>query len=179
MNQITHAHLKAICPRTPAGKLALFVEPLNAAFEEFEISTPTRQAAFLAQAAHECMGFTAMNEFASGAAYEGRANLGNDQPGEGVRFKGRGIFQLTGDTNYAAAGTQLYLESEWFRYNPEFAAEPGNACRIAGWFWHRNGLNALADKGDFRAITRRINGGYNGWDDRCAYWERAKLALGA
>lgn len=155
---VTLEILKAICPATPAGKLALFVEPLNAAFEEFDVDTAERQAAFLAQAAHECCGFTAMQEFASGAAYEGRKDLGNDEPGEGVRYKGRGIFQLTGDANYVKAGTEIFGDPDLLRYNPALAEEPVNACRIAGWYWKKNGLSALADAGDFRGITKRING---------------------
>jgi putative chitinase len=174
---LTLEQLHRICPHSPAARLAVFIEPLNAAFEEFEINTRVRQAAFLAQAAHECMGFQAMREFGSGEQYSGRKDLGNDQPHEGQTFKGRGIFQLTGDANYVRAGTELYTDPEWFRMSPELAAEPVNACRIAGWYWKRNGLNELADRGDFRSITKRINGGYNGLADREDYFARALKAL--
>lgn len=177
MKPLTLEELRKICPHTPAGKLAVFVDPLNEAFDEFEINTHARRAAFLAQAAHESGGFRYMKELASGQAYEGRKDLGNDQPGEGVTFKGRGIFQLTGDTNYQAAGTALYTDPEWFRMNPALAEEPINACRIAGWFWKSNGLNELADIGAFRAITKRINGGYNGIEDRIAFHDVAQKVL--
>lgn len=179
---LTLDQLQAICPRTPVGKLAVFVEPLNAAFEEFDINTPARQQMFLAQAAHECAGFTAMREFASGQAYdEGRLaeRLGNTpwDDDDGVRFKGRGIFQLTGTKNYRDAGTEIFGDPDLLLYDPERAAEPGTACRIAGWYWKRNGLNELADKGDFEKITRRINGGLNGIADRRAYLSRAQAEL--
>lgn len=169
--------LKAICKFTPATRLELFVEPLNATFAEFDIDTPARQAAFLAQAAHETGGFVYMRELASGEAYEGRKDLGNTQPGWGATYKGRGIFQLTGEANYQRAGTELWGDPDWLTYSPQLAEEPANACRIAGWYWKTRGLNALADAGDFERITRRINGGTNGQADRLAYFDKAKAAL--
>lgn len=179
--KITIDDLRAICPRTARATLERFVDPLNATFEEFDISTPMRVAAFLAQAAHECMGFQAMREFASGQAYAGRQDLGNDtegvDTGDGVRYKGRGIFQLTGEANYARAGTELFLDADWFRMNPTLAEQPEYACRIAGWYWQRNGLNELADQGEFVRITKRINGGTNGIEDRERYHAKALEVL--
>ena len=179
---ITLSDLRAICKHTKADKLALFVAPLNAAMQEFDIDTPEREAHFLAQAAHESMGFNAMNEFASGQAYdEGRLaeRLGNtpEDDDDGVRYKGAGIFQLTGTDNYRLAGTEIFGDPDWLIYHPDKAAEPENACRIAGWYWKRNGLNALADRGDARAITRRINGGLNGLADRLKYLALAQEQL--
>lgn len=179
---LTLYELRQICPQTPGSVLEPFVEPLNVAFDEFEINTPKRVGHFLAQAAHETGGFRWMKEFASGEAYDDRHDLGNEKvdgysQGEGVRFKGRGIFQLTGEANYTRAGTELYLDADWFRMNPDAAAEPQNACRIAGWYWKTHRLNALADADDIRGITKRINGGYNGFDDRVAYHQRAAEAL--
>lgn len=170
--------LQAICPKTKVSVLARFVEPLNEAFKEFQIDNGARESAFLAQAAHESGGFNYMREIASGEAYEGRKDLGNDEPGEGVRYKGRGIFQLTGDANYRLAGTEIWGDPDYLTYNPALAEEPFNACRIAGWYWKRNGLNELADKGDFLKITKRINGGTNGLQDRIAYLERAEAVIG-
>lgn len=169
--------LRAICPKTRIGRLALFLEPLNDAMQEFEVNTPAREAAFLAQAAHETMGFVHLKEIGSGERYEGRLDLGNDEPGEGMAMKGHGIFQLTGDYNFQAAGLALHGDRDWYRYNPDLAAEPLEACRIAGWYWQRHNLNKLADRGDFEHITRRINGGLTGYADRLAYYERAKAAL--
>jgi len=174
---VTLEQLRAICPLTKSGRLAVFVEPLNDAMPEFGINTPPREAAFLAQAAHETMGFVHLKEIGSGVRYEGRTDLGNDEPGEGMAMKGHGIFQLTGDKNFQAAGVALHGDRDWYRYNPDLAAEPLEACRIAGWYWSCINANSLADADNFREITRRINGGYNGMDDRLAYWERAKEGL--
>lgn len=165
-------------PHCPQARIDLFFEPLVAAMTEFDIDNPLRIAAFLAQAAHESGELRYMKELASGEAYEGRKDLGNTQAGDGVRFKGRGIFQLTGFNNYAKVGTDLFLDADWFTMSPQLAEEPENACRIAGWFWKTHGLNELADKGDFLSITKRINGGTNGWKERVEYYERAKEVLG-
>src|SRR5215467_14480028 len=116
-----------------------------------------------------------MEEIASGAAYEGRRDLGNTQPGDGKRYKGRGPIQLTGRANYRRAGKALGLDLE---KDPAKAADPAVGFRVAGWFWKTHGLNELADKGDFREITRRINGGYNGLASRQAFYKKAKEVLG-
>lgn len=166
--------LKAICKFTPAARLDLFVEPLNATFAEFDIDTPARQAAFLAQVAHESGGFNYVRELSSGEAYEGRKDLGNTEPGDGRRFRGRGLIQVTGRANYALCGATLGLD---LLAHPELLEEPVHAARSAGWFWNTRGLNALADRGDFERITRRINGGTNGQADRLAYFDKAKAAL--
>ena len=166
--------LKQICPKTKTSVLEKYVEPLNAAFDEWEINTPQRQAAFLAQVAHESGGFHYVRELASGAAYEGRADLGNTEAGDGTRFRGRGLIQVTGRSNYRACGAALGLDLVG---EPELLEQPENACRSAGWYWWSRKLNGLADADNFRGITLRVNGGLNGYTDRCAYWERAKEAL--
>jgi hypothetical protein len=107
--------------------------------------------------------------------YEGRRDLGNTQPGDGKRFKGRGPIQVTGRANYRKYGAKLSLNLE---ANPELAATPEVGFRIAGLYWADRGLNALADLRDFKTITRRINGGLNGFADRQRYYERALLVLG-
>ena len=166
--------LKQICPKTKTAVLEKYIEPLNAAFDEWEINTPQRQAAFLAQVAHESGGFHYVRELASGEAYEGRKDLGNTEAGDGVRYRGRGLIQVTGRSNYRACGVALGLD---LLGEPELLELPENAGRSAGWFWWSRKLNGLADADNFRAITLRINGGLNGYTDRCAYWERAKEAL--
>ena len=118
---------------------------------------------FLAQLAHESGNFKYMEEIASGAAYEGRKDLGNTQAGDGKRFKGRGPIQLTGRANYRRYGQQLGID---FENNPEIVAIPSVGLLVACKFWSENGLNALADQDDVTMITRRINGGLNGFEDR-------------
>ena len=173
---VTLEQLKAIMPRVPAAKASTYLAHLNAAMRERGITTPKRVAAFLAQLAHESGELRYMEEIASGAAYEGRADLGNTQEGDGRRYKGRGPIQLTGRTNYRTAGKALGVELE---DNPTRAAEPDVSFRVAAWFWDSRELNSYADTGNFREITRRINGGYNGMAEREAYWAKAKAALGA
>src|SRR4051794_4241420 len=172
---ITTAQLLEVMPRIPKDMVERHRELLNAAMKEFEINTPKRQAAFLAQLAHESGELKYMEEIASGEAYEGRKSLGNTQPGDGKRYKGRGPIQLTGRANYRRAGEALKLDLE---AKPEEVAKPEIGCRVAGWFWKTHGLNELADAGDFKQITKRINGGFNGLAAREKYHELAKKALG-
>jgi predicted chitinase len=171
---VTTQQLQSIVPTLSAGKAAEVAPHLNRAMAEAGIDSPARKAAFIAQVAHESGGFQYNEEIASGRAYEGRSDLGNTQPGDGERFKGRGYIQLTGRANYAAAGKALGLD---LVNNPGLAARPENAARVAAWYWNSRGLNALADRGDFDGITRRINGGYNGKADRDQYHARAQGVL--
>jgi putative chitinase len=168
---ITDDIIRQIEPKAKLG----FAKPLAPAMIEGDIVTPPRIAAFLAQILHETGGFQWMKELASGQAYEGRQDLGNTQPGDGPRFKGRGFIQLTGRANYEKAGRSLGLD---LVNNPELAAEPGVAARTAVWFWAQKNLNARADIGDFIGITRAINGGTRGLEDRLRLYEAAKAALG-
>lgn len=183
---LTLTELAAVMPRLALPRAQAFLEPLCSAMREADITTPARVAAFLAQLAHESGQFRYFEELADGSAYEPTstdpraqrraANLGNTQPGDGPRFKGRGPIQLTGRANYAAASEDLGVD---LVRSPMLAASPAIGFRIAAWFWRSRGLNALADKGDFRGITRRINGGLNGIEDRERYWAAAKAVLGA
>jgi putative chitinase len=170
---ISEQQLLQIIPN--AGKRAgVFLVPLLDAMAEFEIDTPARATAFLAQIAHESGSLRYVREIASGAAYEGRSDLGNFEPGDGPYFRGRGLIQITGRANYTKCAEALDLP---LLEEPELLEEPVNACRSAAWFWASHGLNELADKGDFIRITRRINGGINGLEDRQAFYERAKRVL--
>ncbi|HEY6431835.1 MAG TPA: peptidoglycan-binding protein [Acetobacteraceae bacterium] len=141
----------------------------------YAINTGLRDAHFLAQVCCESDGFCTTVEYASGDAYNGRADLGNTQPGDGPRFKGRGLIQLTGRSNYRQYGDLLKLDLVG---DPEQAADPVISLRIACTFWQQHLLNPLADADDIIAITRRINGGLNGLDTRRAYLAAAKFALG-
>ena len=132
------------------------------------LDTPLRFAHPLAQLAHESDGFRAMEEYASGKAYEGRADLGNTQPGDGVRYKGRGPIQVTGRANYRTFGRALGIDLE---RRPDLAAVPSIGLQVSAAYWGSRNLNALADRDDILSITRAINGGNNGLDGR-----RARLA---
>lgn len=158
------------------SRAALFLPFLNAAMDEYLIDTPKRQAAFLAQIAHESGSLRYVREIATGSAYEGRADLGNTEPGDGVKFRGRGLIQITGRANYKACSLALFGDVRLLK-TPVLLEQPDNACRSAAWFWSDRGLNELADAGKFVTITRRINGGKNGLEDRQAYYARAKEAL--
>lgn len=151
-----------------------FIDGINAAMAEFNINTKPRQAAFLAQIGHESGQLRYTREIASGDAYEGRKDLGNTWPGDGRRYKGRGLLQITGRTNVLACGKALGLDLE---NNPELLELPENACRSAGWFWSTRGCNELADTGDQIKVTKKINGGTNGLADRLALFEAAVKVL--
>lgn len=184
---VTIDQLKAIGARCKPKLLELYTPRLNEAMDEFEISaTEIRVGMFLAQLFHESGGLQYMEEIASGAAYDNRKDLGNTQPEAvaaararnttpGRLFKGRGPIQLTGYYNYKLYGEKLGID---LIAAPELAATAEVGFRIAALYWHRNGLNTLADKGMFKTITRRINGGLNGYEDRLRYYGRAKSALG-
>ncbi len=171
---LTPDKLKAIAPEAPSGRPEQLASQLNRTMIEYGINTPMRQAHFLAQIAHESDRFNALEEYASGEDYEGRDDLGNTQPGDGVRFKGRGLIQITGRTNYGDCGKALGVD---LISNPKRLADPDLASRSAGWFWSTRQLNGDADRDDVRTVTRVINGGYNGLDDRIQLLQAAKKAL--
>ncbi len=151
---------------------------IDAAAPDFDINTPQRMAAFLAQVLHESGLFRWLVEIwgptDAQARYEGRTDLGNNTPGDGYKFRGRGLIQITGRANYMAASLALATD---FVSSPELLGEPDMAVRSAMWFWRSRGLNELADAGDFERITRRINGGLNGQTARVSLWEAAKKVL--
>jgi putative chitinase len=113
-----------------------------------------------------------VKELASGTAYEGRKDLGNTSLGDGVRYKGRGLLQITGKHNYTLCGLALDLP---LLEKPELLEQPENAALSAGWFWYNKNLNSFCD--DFRKVTRKINGGLNGLADRLKLFERAKKVI--
>jgi len=162
-------------PGLSASKANTVLPYLNKAQAEAGINTCLRKSAWLAQLGHESASLVYMEEIASGAAYEGRRDLGNTQPGDGKRFKGRGPIQLTGRANYAAAGKALGLN---LIANPTSVATYPVGFRTSAWFWTSRGLNALADRRDFASITLRINGGTNGAADRNQRYAKCKAVLG-
>lgn len=173
---ITLGQLRAIMPFA-GDRAEIFLDPLNRAMDEFGIDTSARQAAFLAQIAHESGSLRYVAELASGDAYEGRKDLGNIVPGDGQRYKGRGLIQITGRYNYRDCSAALYGEPQHLLDRPEILELPDAACRSAAWFWLSRRLNEAADKGDIERITRRINGGINGIKERTVYYDRALQVL--
>lgn len=149
---------------------------LPAEMEKAGINTRLRIAHFLAQIGHESDHFRTTREYASGAAYEGRRDLGNIKAGDGKRFRGRGVIQITGRYNYEKYGKKLGID---LIKKPELAETPEVSVKTAIAYWTDHGLNALADKDDLRGITKRINGGYNGLNSRMAMLENAKRAIKA
>lgn len=150
----------------------------------FSIDSPKRLAAFLAQIGHESGRLVYVRELwgptAAQTRYEGRVDLGNIYPGDGKRFMGRGLIQTTGRANYRATRDGLFaflMDVPDFEASPADLEQPEWAALSAAWYWYDRKLNALADVGDFKTITLRINGGLNGYPDRLALYEAALKAL--
>lgn len=152
-----------------------YIDYLNSAMAEFDINTPLREAAFIAQIAHESGEFRYTKELASGEAYEGRKDLGNFDDGDGVKYKGRGFIQITGKSNYQQISNAFNVD---FINHPELLESPEWCCRSAAWWWKKHGCNELADSENFIGLTRRINGGLNGYSSRIAYYTRALNVMG-
>ena len=153
--------------------LVKYLPLINDALDKYGIDTPMRVCHFLAQVVHESGSFNFTTELDSGEAYEGRADLGNTNPGDGPLFKGRGFIQLTGRANYLAYSK---VTGEDLIKNPALVAIKYPAD-VAGWFWSQHNLNALADQDGLTAITKMINGGTNGLADRLFYLGKAKSVL--
>lgn len=198
---ITQQQLLQILPN--AGPVAgVFVPVLNTAMGKYSIITPARIAAFLAQVGHESgqlrtlvenLNYSAQAlqscwparfDAAMAAQYAHRperianvvygSRMGNTAPGDGWKYRGRGLIQLTGKSNYQRCGEALGLDLVG---SPELLEQPANAALAAGWFWSVNGLNTLADAGNFTQITQRVNGAQNGAADRLAIYQRALKVL--
>lgn len=180
---ITEKQLQQILPNAGA-KAGVFAPVLNAAMGKWGIVTPGRQAAFIAQIGHESGQFRYVRELGNNAylaKYDTgtlAARLGNtpEADGDGQKYRGRGLIQITGRNNYEQCGEALGLD---LLAKPELLELPHYAAESAAWFWHQAGLNSLADRQEFKTITRRINGGFNGLAERQALWEKAKQVLGA
>lgn len=174
MSKLTKEMLKKIAPYAKDDILTAVVDPLNTHLPKFGLNNKTRVKHFLAQAAHETAGFKTFEEYASGVAYEGRKDLGNTQKGDGKRYKGRGIFQLTGRANYRTFGKKIGKDLE---SNPMLAGDAETSVLIALEYWNNRKLSALADKEDVTGITKKINGGLNGFEDRKKYLAKAEKIL--
>jgi putative chitinase len=161
---------------------------INETLRLFRIDTPARAAAFLAQISHESGRLAYTSEIwgptAAQRRYEGRADLGNTQPGDGSRYRGHGLIQTTGRANHASTRNGLRSPRFCLHSAPDFEADPDAlalprwAALSAGWYWHSRDINTLADAGQFDAITTRINGGQNGAADRRQLHRMACKVLG-
>lgn len=172
--KITTTHIKAISPLANPRLATLLPDALNYWLPRYGITNKAVVALFLGEAAEETDGFKTLQEYASGAAYEGRKDLGNTQAGDGVRFKGRGIFMDTGRVNYAVTGKELNLD---LVSHPELLLDVGDAVEAACAYWNDHKLTPLALAGDIVSVTQKINGGQNGEAVRVRYWQRAKLVI--
>lgn len=168
---ITKKLLKDICPTSKDEIVDPLVVYLNKHMQTYDVNTYLRVCHFLSQAAHESASFRTLEEYASGSAYEGRKDLGNVNKGDGVRYKGRGIFQLTGRSNYRDMGKKLNVDLEG---NPDLAKTPEISVLTALEYWKSRKLSEWADKDDITTITKKINGGLNGFEDRKTYLSKAK-----
>jgi putative chitinase len=173
MNQLTFQKATSLSQ----SMAAKWYEPVNASMALYAIDTPALQAAFLAQVGHESGGFVYTREIwgptPAQAKYEGRLDLGNTQPGDGKRYMGRGLIQITGRANYQAISDDIGID---YVTSPELLEQTSGAAQSAAWFWNKRGLNEYVS--DFVTLTKRINGGTNGLADREARWKIAKIALG-
>ena len=198
--QITLEQLKSFFEETDDSVLANFVDPINKVIEDFDINTPERISMFLAQVGHESGGLTKLHENLNYKAarltqifpkyfkdvdpddyannperianrvYASRMGNGDEQSGDGYRFRGRGAIQLTGRSNYTSCGSDLEVN---LIENPDWLETPEGAIMSAAWFWDQRDLNDYADKNDVLTVTKKINGGTIGLDERKELYEEA------
>lgn len=179
---ITAELIKVISPRMPPDAAAAIARHLQHYASEAGITTRARVAAFLAQLAHESAGFRYREEIWGPTwaqrRYEWRRDLGNVRRGDGYRYRGRGWIQLTGRANYTRYRDEVQVRfGVDILLRPDYATRTDIACYLAVAYWRDHKLNLLADRDMFTAITRKINGGYNGLADRKRYWYRLLRSL--
>ena len=205
--QITIEQIKKIAPGAPDKAAGEFVDTFNKWSDKFGITTPLRAAHFISQCVHECaelkafeenlnysekgllkvfpkyFNATTVKQYArkpekiANRVYANRMGNGNEASGDGWKYKGRGAIGLTGRSNYLAYSTSGFCVGD-LMVHPEWLAKSPGCYKSAMWFWWKNGLNVIADTGDVNAVTKRVNGGYNGLDSRKKYLARSKEALG-
>ena len=171
---VTRERLLRLTPSANAAIVAGIAKRFDELADDHDVTTPRRICHFLAQAAHETDGFRTLEEYGGPAyfiRYEGRRDLGNTQAGDGIRYHGRGIFQLTGRANYRRFGRPIGIDLE---AEPERAKEPETSLRVAFAYWTERAINPAADADDIERVTKLINGGRNGLAERTRYLEKAK-----
>jgi putative chitinase len=171
--------LRAAVPNLPLARAQKWAAPLDLAMQGGSINTKLRIAAFLAQVGHESGSFLYTKELGGPAyfsKYDGRADLGNTQPGDGAKFCGRGLIQVTGRQNYNTCSMALFGDLRLLS-SPELLEQPEWAAKSAVWFWSSRSLNNLADAKRITDLSKRINGGTNGLDDRLARYNQACSVL--
>jgi putative chitinase len=201
---VTLEQLEEIFPHAKKENLEKFCEPLNKAMAEFEIDNPKREAMFLAQCAHESGQFAAVsenlnykaetltkvfpkyfhdkdpNDYAkqpekiANVVYANRMGNGDTESGDGYRYRGRGLIQLTGKNNYTKCGEALNMD---LHEDSDYLSTPDGAARSAAWFWSENDLNECADADDIVNCTKKVNGGTLGLEEREAFWKKALEVL--
>lgn len=175
--RITETQIRRVMPNAQNERVKEFVKSFNEWCDTFGITTPIRVAMYVAQVAHETGELKWLEEIASGKQYEGRKDLGNTQPGDGVRFKGRGYLQCTGRRNYQSYKDSGYCVGDLMAHPEWLSKQPG--CQKASmWFWKKNNLNRWADADDAVGLSKRINGGTNGMAQRLYYTRVAKKVFG-
>ncbi|MFK9081945.1 glycoside hydrolase family 19 protein [Pseudomonas neuropathica] len=176
---ITQQQLLQILPNAGA-KAGVFVPVLNTAMQRYQIVGLRRVAAFVAEIGHESGQLVYVREIwgptPAQAKYEGRKDLGNFVAGDGFKYRGRGLIQITGHDNYLVCSKALFGDDRLLR-TPELLEQAEWAAMSAAWFWSSRNLNALADSGSFEMITRRINGGLNGLAERLSFYNTALKVL--
>jgi putative chitinase len=176
---ITKQQLKNICHQAKDENLDKYLPYLNMLMDEYEINTPNRRRHFIAQLAHESNQFNSCAEKYNGTPqeyfkkYDNRKDLGNSFKGDGMKFKGRGLIQITGRYNYSCASIDIFKDATLLS-NPEKLEQPALAVEVSCWFWKTKHLNSLADNDEIKAITMRINGGLNGLNERIMFYNLAK-----
>lgn len=172
--EISKETLQKIVTGAKSSNIDKYLPWINKLAATYGINTPLRMQHFIAQIAHESGSFNYVEEIASGKAYEGRKDLGNMHPGDGVKYKGRGLIQITGEFNYITLSKVFGVD---LVKNPDFLEKPEYAVRSAMWYWLNHGLNTLADRDDIKSITKRINGGLTGLASRQVFLNRAKIYI--
>lgn len=186
METITLTQLQNIMPsararfskrRDSKSRAEVFLPYLQQFMEEYGITSPISMSYFLATIAVESAELRFTEEIASGVAYEGRKDLGNKKPGDGVRYKGRGLIQLTGYNNYKEYSTAVGFDFYSTTAKAKGLAQPGNAVRSACWFWWKHDLNTIAAEDNPIRIRKIVNGGLNGYPLFIQYVDKAKSIL--